>query len=250
MENSSINIEKIIKQYKRRLFNLAFQMIGDIHTAEEVLQDAFLIIHQKIDEFRGESDIYTWIYRITANLCFKAKSRLNRERIRQQNLEFEYMLNNGIFKKSSEIEDLKNNPEKELLYQELLVDVRTECHYIMLGFLTKGQRIVFLFRTRFQLSFAEIAKILMISENAAKSRMNRAVKTIENDLFTKCSVHNSEGKCNCENWAYYTVYKHPAILKDLPISKIFIDEIRDVFETSDMGTLFQMLPEKQWPMLP
>jgi RNA polymerase sigma-70 factor, ECF subfamily len=106
MDNSSYNIEQIIKQYKRPLFNLAFQMIGDIQIAEEILQDAFLIAHQKKSEFRGESDIYTWIYRITANLCLKAKSRLNRKRIRQQNIELNDMLNSRKFEGNNEIDDL------------------------------------------------------------------------------------------------------------------------------------------------
>ena len=41
----------------------------------------FFIVNKKIDDFRGDSDLYTWIYRITANLCLKAKSKLNKERI-------------------------------------------------------------------------------------------------------------------------------------------------------------------------
>jgi len=59
----------LVDKYQDKVFNQAYRMLGNIEDAEEAAQDVFLRIHRSIDEFRGESKITTWIYRITSNVC-------------------------------------------------------------------------------------------------------------------------------------------------------------------------------------
>ena len=49
------------------VYNTALAYVQNIEDAEEVVQDVFVEIHQSLKTFRGESDIKTWIYRITIN---------------------------------------------------------------------------------------------------------------------------------------------------------------------------------------
>lgn len=210
-ENSKVIIE-LDNIYRQRLLSLAKRMIGNVETAEEVVQDAFHIIHNKHSDFRGDSDIYTWMYRITCNLCLKAKSSLSKERIELADVEMKYFNSTSDFTGQKILSDLKNNPESNYIYKELIETVKRECHFVLLGLLTKEQRIVYLMRTHEKMKFKEIGEILEISENATKSRMNRALSIIENDLKTRCSLCDSTNLCKCDGCAAYIIYTNPAIL--------------------------------------
>lgn len=62
-------IEKIIEEYGTNVMRLAYFYLKDRDMAEDVTQDVFLKIWQKVNGFRGDSSIKTWILRITVNLC-------------------------------------------------------------------------------------------------------------------------------------------------------------------------------------
>ncbi|HDN59287.1 MAG TPA: sigma-70 family RNA polymerase sigma factor, partial [Candidatus Marinimicrobia bacterium] len=57
MEVNSKVIHELDNKYRQRLLFLARRMIGNAETAEEVVQDAFHIINNKLSDFRGDSDI-------------------------------------------------------------------------------------------------------------------------------------------------------------------------------------------------
>ena len=215
MHIDSTVIKELDEKYRQRLFTLARRMLGDVETAEEVVQDSFHIIFTKISDFRGDSDVYTWIYRITCNLCLKAKSTLSRQRIEISDAEISRFKSESNFTGPNELSELKNNPESNYIYKELIETVKRECHFVLLGLLTKEQRIVYLMRTHEKMKFKEIGEILEIGENAAKSRMNRALSIIENDLKTRCSLCESTNHCNCDDCVAYIIYKNPAILKKI-----------------------------------
>jgi RNA polymerase sigma-70 factor (ECF subfamily) len=64
-------------RYRKRIINLAYQLLGHRDDAEDVAQEAFTRAFRNIASFRGESDFYTWLYRITVNLCLARKRRVN-----------------------------------------------------------------------------------------------------------------------------------------------------------------------------
>jgi RNA polymerase sigma factor (sigma-70 family) len=61
------NLENIYRMFSSMVFNLALHYTRNIQDAEEITQDVFLKIHEKGHAFRGESELKTWIYRITIN---------------------------------------------------------------------------------------------------------------------------------------------------------------------------------------
>ena len=71
--------ERIYKQHCRRVYALCLRMAGNRSEAEDLTQDAFLMVLRKIRTFRGESAFSTWLHRITVNLVlmrFRKKSPL------------------------------------------------------------------------------------------------------------------------------------------------------------------------------
>lgn len=61
--------EEIYRAHAGRLYNLVFRMIGTPEAAEDVLQEVFLHAHRKLESFRGESSLGTWLYRLAVNQC-------------------------------------------------------------------------------------------------------------------------------------------------------------------------------------
>jgi RNA polymerase sigma factor (sigma-70 family) len=61
--------EAIYRTHSGRLYSVACRMLGNPADAEDLLQDVFLTAHRKLDSFRGESALGTWLYRLTTNLC-------------------------------------------------------------------------------------------------------------------------------------------------------------------------------------
>ena len=61
--------EELYREHSTRLFNLAWRMCGTRADAEDVLQEVFLLAYQKLPDFRGDSSVGTWLYRLAMNRC-------------------------------------------------------------------------------------------------------------------------------------------------------------------------------------
>src|SRR5918993_1183353 len=59
--------EELYKAHSGRLFSLAVRMLGNPADAEDMLQEIFLSAHRKLDSFRGEAALGTWLYRLAMN---------------------------------------------------------------------------------------------------------------------------------------------------------------------------------------
>lgn len=73
----------LVREYHSLAYDLAYGMLDDPQDAEEVVQDAFVKIHQALDGFRGEASLKTWILRIVMRLSLnrrrdRARSAWNR----------------------------------------------------------------------------------------------------------------------------------------------------------------------------
>src|ERR1051325_8751034 len=73
---------ELVELYEARVFRLVFRMLGRRDEAEDMAQEVFVQVFKAIDQFRGESKLSTWIYRIAVNLC---KNRSKYLRVRHAN---------------------------------------------------------------------------------------------------------------------------------------------------------------------
>src|SRR5947199_2622489 len=73
--------EAIYRRHAPRVFSLACRMTGSRADGEDLLQEVFLLVHRKLDGFKGQSSLGTWIYRLAANCCVDfLRSRQHKER--------------------------------------------------------------------------------------------------------------------------------------------------------------------------
>lgn len=74
-EKDETAFAEFFRMYQNRVLNLAYRYLGNRGDAELVTQDTFLRVWQHAAKFRGGSQVWTWLYRITVNLCMNVRSR-------------------------------------------------------------------------------------------------------------------------------------------------------------------------------
>jgi RNA polymerase sigma-70 factor (ECF subfamily) len=62
----------LIRRHERRLYNLAYRMLGRPQDAQDAVQEAFLSCYRRIGTFRGDAAFATWLHRIAVNACYDA----------------------------------------------------------------------------------------------------------------------------------------------------------------------------------
>jgi RNA polymerase sigma-70 factor, ECF subfamily len=67
--------EALMARHERRVYNLAFRMLGNAEDARDATQDAFLSCFRHLSAFRGESAFATWLHRIAVNACYDSLRR-------------------------------------------------------------------------------------------------------------------------------------------------------------------------------
>jgi RNA polymerase sigma-70 factor (ECF subfamily) len=73
--------ELIYREYAPRIFTIARRMLGNDADAEDVMQEVLLLVIRKLDTFRGESQIGTWLHRVTVNAALALRQkRANRQK--------------------------------------------------------------------------------------------------------------------------------------------------------------------------
>lgn len=65
----------LMRRYEDRLFNTVFRLLGNAQDAEDVVQETFLNAYQSLHTFKGESQVFTWLYRIAYNTAISHKRK-------------------------------------------------------------------------------------------------------------------------------------------------------------------------------
>lgn len=73
-----MKFEDIYKAYWDRIFRLCMGFVNDYDIAQDLAQETFIIVWQKLETFRNESGIGTWIFRIASNNCLRQIERQKR----------------------------------------------------------------------------------------------------------------------------------------------------------------------------
>jgi RNA polymerase sigma-70 factor (ECF subfamily) len=146
--------EALYREHKDRVFRIALRMVGEKEAAEDIVQDVFLTVMRKIDAFRGESGLFSWLYRIAVN---KAISHLRWRGLRRVKEIFPW--------KEGRSENEMDLSERVEFKRELEKG---------LGSLSKGERAIFILHDIEGFTHKEIAEIRDCSPGTVKSQLFRA----------------------------------------------------------------------------
>ena len=207
-----LSIEDMVKTYSKKVYNLAYRLTGNRQDAEDVTQETFLQVYRGLDEFRGESSIYTWIYRIAVNNSLQVKRKLNRAYIDSLDKIIEQFQQDI----PDEIMHWERDPEKRFLYDELLSKIRKECYHFMTFRLTDEQRVVYILRVVLAFTLDDISAILNIDKNTVKARLQRAKLNLKSYFSDRCQwIPGGESTCSCRSRIGFALAYAPDILKHL-----------------------------------
>ncbi len=160
-------VEALFQRFHGKIFGLAMSILKNESDAEEAAQDVFLTVFQKAHTFKGDSALYSWIYRICVNACLM---RL-RGKKRQETVSIEEFMpvftDEGMH--GNPVEDWGREVERKMLNKELGHVIRR-----FTDDLSEKYRVVFVLSDVEGLSNEETAQILGLSVPAVKSRLHRA----------------------------------------------------------------------------
>jgi RNA polymerase sigma-70 factor (ECF subfamily) len=170
--------EEVVERHYEGVFNLALRLFGgDREEALDLTQEVFLHAFQAYDRFRGESQVFTWLYRITVNLWKNRIKQLQREREHRWEVLPEDIEEEDEETEPFEWEDTRLSPERMLEQKELAEAIQKA-----IDELPEEQRVALVLCDLEGLSYKEIAQILGCSVEAVKSRLFRARSALRKKL--------------------------------------------------------------------
>lgn len=171
------SFDEIFHRYQSMVFNLTLRILGDREEALDVSQEVFFAVYCKLQRFRGDSALKTWIYRIAIN-CATNRSRWWNRLRRRGTVSLDEHLNRDEGRTFSEsLESGGRTPEQALMLQET-----RGCIQRSLLSLPVQQRVVIIMREIEGLSYEEIAELLQISLGTVKSRIARGREELKRRL--------------------------------------------------------------------
>ncbi|MEI8102366.1 MAG: RNA polymerase sigma factor [Chlorobium sp.] len=170
----------LVAEHQEMVLNTCYRFVFNRQDAEDLAQEVFVEVFRSLGQFREESKLSTWIYRIAVTKSLDHLRRLNRKK-RFSSLK-------RVIGLADTADDIaapsKNNPAEELAGNERLTVLQNA-----LDTLPESQKIAFLLSKQDGYSNQEIADILETSVSAVESLVHRAKKNLHNKLYAYYKHH-------------------------------------------------------------
>ena len=215
--------------YGEKIYNLAYRMTGNQADAEDITQETFFQAYRHIGTFREKSQIYTWLYAIAKNLCYRFFQRQKKN---------SFASYDALILEASKAEISAKIAASEK--QQLIGQVKDGCLTGLLRCLSFYQRIAFILHILLHLPVRDVSKILNKSEGATKVLIHRARLNLKTFLCRNCSLYDSANSCHCEDLLGFSLKQgwimrpvepeHASSALDLRRIEEEIQSIREVIE--------------------
>jgi RNA polymerase sigma-70 factor (ECF subfamily) len=160
------SFEILVRRHQNTTFNLIYRFLGDYDEATETAQDVFLSAYKSIQQFRGDANFATWLYRIAFNHASTRRKSLNSKLQREIALKEDVML-----------VDCGANPESSAERAEIQQRVQQA-----LNSLDGDDAQIILLRDLQDVSYEDIAETLDVPVGTVKSRLHRARQALRTSL--------------------------------------------------------------------
>ena len=163
----------LVEKYQRRLNRLLSRMVRDQSEIEDIVQDSFIKAYRAINNFRGDSAFYTWLYRIGINTAKNHLVKLGKRPKAMNDVEIEEIEN------FEDAPDLRNHetPESTMMSSEIVASVNQTIQA-----LPNELREAISLREMDGLSYEEIADLMNCPIGTVRSRIFRAREVIAEKL--------------------------------------------------------------------
>lgn len=163
---------ELVQRYQRKVYGIAFGMLHNAEDAMDVTQEAFIRVHRYLDRFKGSSSFFTWLYRITVNLCI---DHLRKEG-KAQTVDYDDAVSHSEQQEAEQLRpwSLDMNPSRAMDRKELreMIDKALEL-------LSPNHRAVILMREVEGLSYKEMSEVMKCSKGTIMSRLFHARRRMQ-----------------------------------------------------------------------
>jgi RNA polymerase sigma-70 factor, ECF subfamily len=182
MDEGALNFEEIYTTYRGRILRYLSRLVGGAE-AEDLTQETFLKAGKKLESFRGESQLLTWLYRIATNTALdKMRSPSYRELVQ-------------ILPSTEPVEGASGQTrttapltvERQVIREEMSACIRR-----VIDRLPESYRTIIVLSNLEGLKDGEIAEVLGQSTSAVKIRLHRARERLRIELSSSCVFYRDE----------------------------------------------------------
>jgi RNA polymerase sigma-70 factor (ECF subfamily) len=163
---------ELVSQYQHRVFNTSLGLLQQHTDAEDIAQEVFIQVYRSIQNFKAESKLSTWIYRITVTKCLD----LQRSKQRKKRFGFISSLFGDDNRPLHEPENF-DHPGVQLDRKEDAAIL-----FKLVQQLPETQRTAFILNKVEELSYREIAAILNVTEPAVDALLQRAKQNLRKKI--------------------------------------------------------------------
>jgi RNA polymerase sigma factor (sigma-70 family) len=160
-KGNEASFNELVRRYQEKVYWIAHRFVNDHDQADDIVQEVFLKVYRALNDFRGDSGVYTWLYRITVNISLNT--------IRKQRIK-DFLRIDEFFDYPSE-ESEQPDKQYEQNEQKQLIEEAIQR-------LPEKQKAVFILRYYEELPYEDISKILQTSVGGLKANYFHAVKKI------------------------------------------------------------------------
>ncbi|ATU67312.1 RNA polymerase sigma factor RpoE [Piscinibacter gummiphilus] len=168
--------EMLVVKYQRRIERLIGRMVRDVDLVPDIAQETFIRAYRAIPQFRGESQFYTWLYRIAVNTAKKALVGLKRDPIVTESARASREDDDETSRVENELTD-GETPEAVMASKEIAAAVNAAIEA-----LSDDLRQAITLREIEGLSYEEIAELMDCPIGTVRSRIFRAREAIAQRL--------------------------------------------------------------------
>lgn len=168
----------LVERYQKKVYAVALGMLKDKEEAMDVTQEAFVKVYKYLDHFKGDSSFYTWLYRITSNICIDAiRKRQGGGRGEQVEFDETVAMDTSEANIGSLGSRLGTNPQKSALRKELAEKIQQALQQV-----PEKHRAILLMREVEGLSYEDLSRVLDIPKGTVMSRLFHARAKVQKIL--------------------------------------------------------------------
>jgi RNA polymerase sigma-70 factor (ECF subfamily) len=165
----------LVERYQGRVYALALSMLHNRQDALDVSQEAFIKVHRYLGNFQGSASFYTWLYRITYNLCIDQLRRSGR----MQSVDYDDKIQRETTTDPGNLQPKlsEGNPARTLQRRELAEKIQEA-----IDELPSYHKGVIIMREIEGMSYKEMAEVMQVSKGTIMSRLHHARQKLQKAL--------------------------------------------------------------------
>lgn len=163
-EGDKNSFEKLYNLFNEKVYNTAISYVQDSNEAEEITQDVFIKIYKYASNFKGDSSVSTWIYRITVNTSLNYVKKQKKNKLT--------VFNNEDYNKS------------DFIHPGVLLENQESSAYLFAAIdkLPETQKTAFILSFVEELPRQEVAEVMETSLKAVESLLQRGKANLRKEL--------------------------------------------------------------------